>query len=205
MEYYPVVLKLAGQPCLVVGGGAVAQRKVSSLLGAGAKVRVVAPSFAPALDALGARGGVELVRREYRPQDLEGAVLVIAATDDRGINQKVSQEARSRGILVNVVDSPQECSFLVPSVVSRGGLLIAISTGGRSPALARHLREKLEKELGEEYALLLELLGEARRQAQARGESPTYNGWRDSLEPALELLRQGKKEEARSLLLGKGA
>jgi len=151
MSYYPIVLKLEGRPCLVVGGGVVAERKAVSLLEAGARVRVVAPRFTPRLEALGREGVVELVPREYQGQDLQGVALVISAASRREVNAQVAQEAGERGLLVNVVDSPQECSFIVPSVVRRGGLILAISTSGLSPALARHLREKLEEEFGEEF------------------------------------------------------
>jgi len=196
MSYYPIVLKLEGRPCLVVGGGVVAERKVSSLLEAGARVRVVAPRFTPGLEAMGREGVVELVPREYQARDLEGAALVISAASRREVNTQVAREAGERGVLVNVVDSPRECSFIVPSVVRRGGLILAISTSGLSPALARHLREKLEEEFGEEFGPLLELLAELRPRAQGR----TLEALRQSLVPALELLRQGKKKEARDTL-----
>ena len=196
MSYYPIVLKLEGRPCLVVGGGVVAERKAISLLEAGARVRVVAPHFTRRLEALGREGVVELVPREYQGQDLEGVALVISAASQREVNAQVAREAGERGLLVNVVDSPQECSFIVPSVVRRGGLLLAISTSGLSPALARHLREQLEEEFGEEFGPLLELLAELRPRAQGR----TLEALRQSLGPALELLRQGKREEARDTL-----
>ena len=196
MSYYPIVLKLEERPCLVVGGGVVAERKAVSLLEAGARVRVVAPRFTPRLEALGREGVVELVAREYQGQDLEGTALVISAASRREVNARVAREAGERGLLVNVVDSPQECSFIVPSVVRRGGLILAISTSGLSPALARYLREELEEEFGEEFGPLLELLAELRPRAQGR----TLEALRRSLGPALELLRQGKREEARDTL-----
>jgi precorrin-2 dehydrogenase/sirohydrochlorin ferrochelatase len=196
MSYYPLLLKLEGQLCLVVGGGAVAERKASSLLEAGARVKVVAPSFTPRLKALGREGMVELAPREYQCQDLNGVALVISASSEREVNARVAREARERGLLVNVVDSPKECTFVVPSVVRRGGLILAISTSGLSPALAHHLREELKKEFGEEFGPLLELLAELRPRAQGR----TLEALRQSLGPVLELLRQGKKEEARQTL-----
>jgi precorrin-2 dehydrogenase/sirohydrochlorin ferrochelatase len=190
------MFKLEDRPCLVVGGGVVAERKVASLLEAGARVRVVAPSFSPGLEAMGREGVVELVPREYKVRDLEGTALVISAASRREVNAQVAREAGERGLLVNVVDSPRECSFIVPSVVRRGGLILAISTSGLSPALARHLREQLEEEFGQEFGPLLELLAELRPGAGGR----TLEALRQSLGPALELLRQGKTEEARDTL-----
>jgi len=196
MSYYPIVLKVDGRPCLVVGGGAVAERKAVSLLEAGALVRVVAPRFTPRLQTMGREGALELVHREYEGNDLNSVALVISAASRREVNARVAREAEERGLLVNVVDSPRECSFIVPSVVRRGGLILAISTSGLSPALARHLREELEQEFGEEFGPLLELLAELRPAAQGR----TLEALRSSLRPALEVLRLGKREEARDIL-----
>ena len=197
MSYYPIMLKVEGRPCLVVGGGAVAERKAVSLLEAGARVRVVAPRFTRRLQTLGREGALELATREYQGDDLNGVALVISAASRREVNARVAREAGERGLLVNVVDSPRECSFIVPSVVRRGGLILAISTSGLSPALARYLREELEQEFGEEFGPLLEILAELRPGAQGR----TLEALRSSLRPALEVLRLGKREEARDILL----
>ena len=152
---YSVSLNLEETPCLVVGGGAVALRKVESLIAAGARVKVVSPEVAPEIEAL---EEVEIARRKFRLDDLPGRFLVISATDDREVNEKVAGEARRRGILVNVVDVPDLCNFFVNSQVRRGDLTISVSTGGASPALAKRIRKELERQYGEEYADFLSLM-----------------------------------------------
>lgn len=156
---YAVSLNLEGAPCLVVGGGSIALRKVESLIASGARVVVVSPQTLPEIEAL---EEVELIRREFRPRDLEGKFLVIGATDARTVNEKVANEARRRGMLVNVVDVPELCTFHVNSQVRRGDLTISISTGGASPALAKRIRRELEKQYGEEYGAFLALMREYR-------------------------------------------
>lgn len=145
----------------MAGGGEVAERKVKSLLKFGAKVVVVAPTFTKLLSRIKA---ARLVRRGYRTGDLKGAALVIAATDDPKINRRISKDARLRNILVNVVDAPSLCSFIVPSVIKRGPLVVAISTSGRAPALAKALRLKLQKVITPGLGKLAQELGKARRQ-----------------------------------------
>jgi len=160
---YPItVVHLHRTRCVVVGGGVVAARKVAGLRAADARVVVISPTLCEPLEDLVARGEVEAVRRAYRTGDLEGAFLVIAATDDPTVNQQVWEEAQTRGVLVNVVDDPTRCTFFLPAVVRRGPLTLAISTGGRCPALARHLRQRLEREFGPAYGPFVELLGELR-------------------------------------------
>lgn len=136
-------------------------RKARSLLECGAILKVIAPAYAPEFDGLG--GGLERVERAYRPGDLQGSFLVIAATDDEETNRSVEREAHESGIPLNVVDRPEQCSFYVPSSVRRGDLLLTISTGGQLPALSKRLRKELEEQYTEEWAPALELLGEARR------------------------------------------
>jgi siroheme synthase-like protein len=151
-------MNLAGRPCLVVGAGAVAARKTRSLLDCGASVTVVGERPAAAFRALARRGAVVLDRR-FRAGDVGRQALVIAATDDRAVNAAVAAAARRRGIPVNAVDDPEHCSFIVPAVVTRGDLTVAISTGGKSPAAARLVKERIAALLGEEYAALVRLLG----------------------------------------------
>ncbi len=139
--YYPVFLDLRNRPVVVIGGGRVAARKVAGLAQAGARVRVIAPRVGTAVKA------ESLVRRRYRPGDLQGAVLAFAATDDRAVNQAVAREARRRRIPVNVADSLEECTSLVPARVTRGPVQIAISTSGTNPRLAQELRKRLEAAL----------------------------------------------------------
>lgn len=156
-------MDLNDKPCLVVGGGRVAERKVRSLLQSGALVRVISPQLTPGLEGLQAKGEIIYHRRTFRSTDLRGVFLAIAATNDRQANHHVFNLAARQRIPVNVVDDPTHSSFIVPSLVQRGDLLIAISTSGQSPALAKALRQKLQREIGPEYLFLLKLLGTARK------------------------------------------
>jgi precorrin-2 dehydrogenase/sirohydrochlorin ferrochelatase len=156
---YPIMLDLAGRRALVVGGGKVALRKAQALADAGARVRVVAPEFHP---AFAADARLECIREPYAARHMAGVFLAVAATDDEAVNACVAADARAAGVLVNVVDRPALCDFIVPSVVERGRLVLAISTGGAAPSLARRLRERLQEEFGPEYATLLDALGEVR-------------------------------------------
>ncbi|MCX5685525.1 MAG: bifunctional precorrin-2 dehydrogenase/sirohydrochlorin ferrochelatase [Planctomycetota bacterium] len=156
---YPIFLGLEGRRALVVGGGKVAFRKAQTLADAGAEVCVVAPEF----EAEFRRDGrFECIGEPYTARHIQGAFLVVAATDDEAVNAQVAADARAAGVLVNVVDRPALCDFIVPSVVDRGRLLIAISTGGAAPSLSRKTRERFEKEFGPEYATLLDALAEVR-------------------------------------------
>lgn len=207
MGYYPVFVRLDGRFCVVIGGGRVAARKVEGLLACGARVLVISPSFVSSLEEEARQGRIMLKRRCYQSGDLEGAFMVIAATGDRGINSLVQKEAESRGILFNAVDDPELCNFIVPSVIRRGDVQIAISTGGRSPALARRLRERLEAEVEEVYGVLAALLGEVREEARERipnqpvREAFFYEAAGD--EGIMELLRQGRCDAAKRMLIEK--
>jgi precorrin-2 dehydrogenase/sirohydrochlorin ferrochelatase len=173
-KLYPMLVDLTGKRCLVVGGGGVAERKVTLLVECGADVEVVSPATTSRLAALAAAGAVRLRRRRMRPSDLAGAFLVVVATDDREVNREVAERVRGVGGLVNVADDPEACTFLVPSVLRRGDLTIAISTGGGSPALAKKLRQRLEQTVGPEYEAYvsaLRLLRERARQAIADPEA----------------------------------
>jgi len=163
---YPVVLDLAGRPVLVVGGGAVALRKARALADAGAEVRVVAPAIRP---EFAADGRLACLAERYDARHLAGMRLVVAATDDEAANARVAADAQAAGVLVNVVDRPALCDFIVPAQVRRGDLLVAVSTGGASPRFARHLRERLEHEFGPEYAVYLRVMREVRASLLARG------------------------------------
>ena len=169
MKYYPVLLDLDGKLCAVVGGGRVAERKVRSLLQVGALVKVISPQLTQSLSRFKERGKIIHSRRSYRSGDLHRAFLAIAATDDRRANERVFSQALRQKIPVNVVDDPAHSSFIVPSLVQKGDLLIAISTSGQSPALARALRQKLQKEIGAEYIYLLKLLGAVRKKILSLG------------------------------------
>lgn len=169
MRYYPIFVDIAKKPCVVVGGGEVAGRKVESLLSAGASVTVVSPRVTKRLKTLEKEGVITIIKRKYRDGDLKGAFLAISAADSKAANEAVHEEACGRGILVNVVDDPLHCNFIVPSVVDRGSLLVAISTSGKSPSLARALRLKFEKEIGEEYGTFVEILGRVRNKLLKNG------------------------------------
>jgi precorrin-2 dehydrogenase / sirohydrochlorin ferrochelatase len=166
---YMVNLSLAGRPAVVVGAGTVALRKIRALLDAGADVFVVAPCAAASVEALADAGHVRLSRRPYASGDLDDAVLVIAATDDEEVNARVSADAGSRGILVNVVDRPSLCSFTLPAVLRRGSLTIAVATEGLCPTLAAKIRDEVAERYGEDYANLTEALGRLREQMIGQG------------------------------------
>jgi precorrin-2 dehydrogenase / sirohydrochlorin ferrochelatase len=197
---YPVFLEVAGARCVVVGAGPVAQRKAQALLAAGAAVTVVAPEATARVESLAAEGRLEWIAGTYQPAQLDGARLVFAATDDTEVNERIATDARARGALVNVAEPPETGDFAAPATVRRGGICIAVSTGGASPALAKKLRERIEAVVGEEYVALAALLGEMRTtveqcvKAQNKRQQ-IYEAILDS--DALALLRDGKTGEAR--------
>lgn len=158
MRYYPVYLNLRGHRVLVIGAGPVAWQKVSALLQSGASITVVAPDAHPEIEGWARQGKLEWRPRRYRTEDLKGARLVIAATDDKALQRRVAAEARARRVWVNVVDVTPLCDFIAPATVVRGDLQIAVSTGGGSPGLAKFVRRRLEQCIGPEYADLLALL-----------------------------------------------
>jgi precorrin-2 dehydrogenase/sirohydrochlorin ferrochelatase len=201
MGFYPIFLELTGRPCLAIGGGSVAERKVEGLLAAEASVTVVSPTLTPGLEALAQAGRIRHVKRGYEPGDLESYRLAFVATDDRAVNAHVAAEGRERGVWVNAADDPANCDFILPSVVHRGGLMIAVATGGSSPALSRLIREELEDYFTDDYALLAEIAGEVRRELRGRGVSPSADAWRGALDRDLRrLIREGRQEEARARL-----
>ncbi|MDP1808972.1 MAG: bifunctional precorrin-2 dehydrogenase/sirohydrochlorin ferrochelatase [Actinomycetota bacterium] len=169
---YPIFLDLTNRKCIVVGAGEVAERKINALLNAGADILVIGPTATAAIRQLAESGKVARSERDFIPGDLDGAFLVIAATDDRRTNELVYREAGRRGTLVNVVDAPELCNFFVPAVVERGRLKVAISTGGASPALAAKLRARFERELGPEYADYVEVIDDFRRRVIKRVADP---------------------------------
>jgi precorrin-2 dehydrogenase/sirohydrochlorin ferrochelatase len=175
VRYYPLCLDISGKRCVVVGGGNVAERKVERLLACGARVEVVGKALTPILAAWKGEGRIVHREADYEDSCLSGTSLVIGATDDETVNGRIAKNARARGIPVNIVDDPARCDFILPSVVERGDLLIAVSTGGKSPALARKLREELEEAYGPEYAVLLEILGELRGKVIADGRPSAEN------------------------------
>ncbi len=200
MKTYTICLiGLYARQTVVIGGGSVAARKVEGLLTADARVKVISPTCAPAIRSLADAGAITFFQRPYQYGDLEGAFLAIAATDDSHVNQAVWNEANERGCLVNVVDDPQHSSFILPAVIQRGEMSIAISTGGGSPALARRLRERIEALIGPEYGLLTELLGALRPEIIERfpaGEARLQAALRVVDSDILEVIRNDGKDMA---------
>jgi precorrin-2 dehydrogenase/sirohydrochlorin ferrochelatase len=178
---YPLALDVEGRRCLVVGGGRIAADKVDGLLAAGAAVVVVSPSVLPRVAALAGSGEIEYHTRPYRSGDLDGVFLAYGATDNLELNARITADARAAGVLVNAVDDPPNCDFYAVAVVRRGDLQIGISTNGHSPAFARWLREDLDSLLPQEYADLLAVLSEVRREIQESGAIPPYEYWQRAI------------------------
>jgi len=201
MEYYPIFLDMAGCSCVVIGGGAVAERKVETLLQVGATVTVISPSLTKALGSWAEEGKIRYIIRGYRAGDLAGFALAFVATDDLGVNAAVHREGKKRGVWVNVADDPAHCDFILPSVLRRGELVVAVATGGASPALSRVIREELEAYFTEDYVTLAAIVGKVRRELQGRSFVPTPEAWHNAFDENLRrLIREGKQEEARSYL-----
>ncbi len=173
--YYPIFVDVRNKPVLVVGAGRVAARKAAVLLSYGAKIDIVGKLLCEEMNAMVESGRLCYLGPLFREEQVSGRFMVVAATDDRDLNEQVSLAAQARGILVNAADQPAACNFILPSVVRRGALQIAISTSGKSPALARALRIRLEGEFGPEYGLLVELMGRVREAVLALGKPPEDN------------------------------
>lgn len=175
MSFFPLNIELSGREIIVAGGGTVATGKVRRLVKAGALITVIAPTLSDELTALHHQGAVRYRQREYEEGDLAGAFLAIAATSDSSVNHAVAAEAAARGILADVCDAPESSSFTMPAMVQRGDLVIAVSTGGKSPAMAKVIRERLEIEFGDEYGLTLRLLGALREKLLTVKGNSAYN------------------------------
>lgn len=203
MDYLPIFLKVEQQLCLVVGGGKVAARKVALLIRAGARITIVSPELCDELRLLLDQGAITSVAREFQDGDLDDCVLVIAATDDKAVNRRVSELAKAQRIPVNVVDSPKLCSFIMPSIIDRSPVQIAVSTGGASPVLARLLRSRLESFIPAAYGRLAELVNDYRQRVKQRFSNPDQRRyfWENILQGRVaELLFAGHEEKARSAL-----
>lgn len=201
MGYYPLAINLTGKKCLVVGGGDVALRKVHSLLDAGAHVTVIASDVNSELEAM---NNIELIHRAYQSGDSSGYTLVFAATNNRSLNVDINRECEVNGTLINVVDVPDLCSFIVPAVVRRGDLFLAVFSSGKSPALSKRIRKELEKQYGPEYTIFVDLLGKYRDCIKAKyatqSERETTFGRLLDLD-ILDLIREGKVAEAEKRIL----
>jgi precorrin-2 dehydrogenase/sirohydrochlorin ferrochelatase len=198
--FYIACLKLKGRRCLVVGGGAIGLEKVEGLLACDGDVTVLAPEVGPELEKLAAEGSIQWIKREYQGiEDLEATFIVIACTDDTDVNIKVYDDAEKRAMLVNIVDVPPLCNFILPAIVRTGPLAIAISTAGASPALAKRMKREISELFGEEYADLAIMLNDAR--GWAKGTLPTYQERKDFFESIVNgdpdpiaLLREGRSD-----------
>jgi precorrin-2 dehydrogenase len=198
--FYIACLRLSGRKCLVVGGGDVGLEKIEGLLACDGEVVLVAPDASEEVRALAAEGSIEWVRRRFEPADLEGKFMAIAATDDTDVNIAVYDAAEERAMLVNVVDVPSLCNFILPAIVRTGPLAIAISTAGASPALAKRMKREVAAMFGDSYAELAEVLNEVR--GWAKGTLPTYQDRKAFFEEIVngdpdpvELLRSGRRAE----------
>jgi precorrin-2 dehydrogenase len=203
--FYIACLRLSGRRCVVVGGGEVGLEKVEGLLICGGDVTLIAPNAIEPLRELAAEGSIKWERREYRREDLEATFIVIAATSDTDVNIRVYEDAERRAMLVNVVDVPPLCNFILPAIFRSGPLAIAISTAGASPALAKRIKAELAEEYGEPYARLAELLNGVR--GWAKGTLPTYQDRKHFFESIVngepdpvELLRRGDEQAVRDLI-----
>jgi len=172
MRYYPVNLDIQNRKCLVVGGGSVGTRKIMTLLECGAVVTVVSFDVAEELLELAEKKMIELKKRPYESSDIDGMFLVIGATDNEELNWQINKDAEHQNKLCNIADRPEACNFVLPSIVNRGNLVIAISTSGKSPAFAKKMRQDLEKEFGEEYDEFLQLMGAIRKKALSEKHEP---------------------------------
>ena len=200
--YYPVYLNLAGKRCVIIGGGTIAQGKLRALLDAGCKITLISPDATPGIKKAAQQGDIEWQERVYQPGDLAGAFIGVAATNVWHVNQEIFQEAERLGVLLNVVDDPDLCTFIAPSIVKRGPVTMAISTGGASPALARKLRETLAEHPALEWADLANVLSIARKEIKERRVVVDPERWQCSLNrELLELAQSGQEEVALKLLL----
>ncbi|MBE9547222.1 MAG: bifunctional precorrin-2 dehydrogenase/sirohydrochlorin ferrochelatase [Proteobacteria bacterium] len=175
MKYYPICLDISNRRCVVIGGGDVAERKVMRLLECGADVVVAGKKLNQKLEAMKNDGKIGHIAADYGEEYIRDAFMVIGATDSDDVNERIYRDAGKMGILVNIVDDPARCDFILPSLFQQGDLQIAVSTGGKSPALAKRLREEMEERYGPEYKTLLDIMGAVREKVIARGHPPEEN------------------------------
>lgn len=200
-KYYPVFLNLAGKHAVVICGGREAERKVEGLLASGAKVTLINPKLTSVLERLEREGAITVHRRSYVPGDMKGVYLAVVGTEDRELNHRAADEARSEQALVNTVDDVPYCDFVAPALVQRGDLTVAISTNGKSPAMARRMREELEAYLTPDYADLLNVLERVRTRLLRRKVRPRPDSWQEQIDAELrELVRRGDTQQAQEHL-----
>jgi len=197
--YYPIFLDIEDRDVVIIGGGPVCERKAETMMRYGARVTVVSPNFTPAIESWASGGKLRIRRKPYDAGDLDGASIVIASTDDEAVNTQIATDCRKRKIPVNVVDVTHLCEFIVPAIVEQGSIQLAVSTGGKSPALARTLKEDLQKFVGPEYAEINDLLGTLR--PSAKRVLPTDTDRKRFFDGIIargvvDMLRQGRRREA---------
>ena len=203
-EYYPAYLNLAGKMCVIIGGGTVAQGKIAALRDAGARITLISPDATAGIQRAAQRGHVEWVPRKYQSGDLAGAFIAVAATNVWHVNHEIFEEAERLGVLLNVVDDPDLCTFIAPSIVKREPVTLAISTGGASPALARKLRETLADAPALEWADLAEVLARARKEVKQRRTVIDPQRWQCCLTTdLLQMAQSGRQEDALADLLSR--
>ena len=201
-KYYPVFLNMQGQLCIVIGGGEIAERKVQALLEAGAVVTLITPECTDGLVAMTSDSLVTWHQRTYNTGDLEGAFIAIAATNDRAVNEAITKEASIRNTPLNVVDVTDLCTFIAPSVIRRGPVTLAISTGGMGPALARKLRQELEGNEALAFADMAEIVADVRAELKARKLTVDPEGWQAALNiEVLGLYQSGQPAQARERMI----
>ena len=200
--FYPVFLNLTERRCVIIGGGQIAEGKISKLLDSGAKIIVISPDATQGIRGFAERGQIEFDLRKYQEGDLQGAFLAIAATNDRVVNQEIFEEAEKQGILLNAVDDMPRCSFIAPSIVERGPVTVAISTGGASPALARKLREKMEVSSALDWADATSVLSKARQIIKDKQITVDPQRWQCCMtDELLTMIQAGHENEALDLLM----
>jgi len=200
--YYPIFLEMKDRRCVVIGGGAVAERRVEGLVAVGANVTVISPAITEGLRDLLTQGAIRHVAREYQTGDRAGYDLFFVATDNLEINAVVSSEARSLRVWVNSADDPDHCDFILPGVIRRGDLTVAVSTGGVSPAVTRAIREELDEYFHADYARFVQIAGEVRRELREKSFSPGASAWNRALQGDFRrLIKEGRPVQAKELLL----
>lgn len=201
--YYPIFIQMSGKNCVVVGGGEVAERKVSALLEHGASVTVISSFICKELANLAEKGKIKILNRDYQFGDLEDTYIAIAASDDPDVNLAIAKEGKNRGILINVVDNPEYSDFIVPSLLRRGDISIAVSTAGKSPALSRKIRTHLEDIFVPEYKSLLFLVAEVRQELLKKDMHVDADIWQEVLEldSYVNMIKEGKYNQAKEQLM----
>jgi siroheme synthase-like protein len=202
VAYYPIFVELKDRPCVVIGGGHEAQRKVEGVLAAEGKPTVISPTLTDDMQRMLASGDIDWIQRGYQDGDVEGFDLCFVATDDGAVNADVAAEGKRRGIMVNAADDTKNCDFILPAIIRSGHIVLAASTSGTSPALARRLREELTAYLTEDMPALADLLAEVREDLRSRGIKPDTEVWQEAIDEDLRvLLAQRKYKQAKARLL----